>query len=45
MASGAEEVVERHFGLDDAGVLVAQKSGGCHHRQAFTRGELTEYCQ
>ena len=31
--SGTEEVVERHFGLDDAGMHVAQESGGCHHRQ------------
>ena len=32
-ASGAEEVVEGHFGLDDAGVGVAQEPCGRHKRQ------------
>ena len=36
-ASGTEEVVESHFGLDDAGVLVAQVSGRCHKRQMNRR--------
>ena len=38
--SGAEEVVEGHFGLDDAGMGVPQESGGCHHRQMDRRACL-----
>ena len=38
--SGAEEVVEGHFGLDDAGMGVAQKPCGCHHRQVDRRARL-----